>query len=848
MPPQVLTWESGTRGPYPGRWLVYRNKLTRSPRLIQTPGSENIQPTISARGEVRPWDWCHDAMYFDPTLPWLAFIPTWDPARYENSANKQSWIFPDRSDDPASFRPSSRGGFTASLGIIEHAGNWLPRIKSLADELKRRHGFPHSLPDIPDVNKLALRRDTSDEVLANLWTFRRPILSLLGYIHYYLTDQYLSVGRSARDCPALQNEDVLKFICNHLFTGQGFRGVLIETKRFCEQWERDPRSCEPILRLFNPKLSSPIPLVVHQPPSCGFVQVPQLNEIFSQKVSKASLGGQTAYMMKDCAARSGFICNSKIKARAQAHYHSVTLQSELDGVNLILFFFDKPLTNEDEDEDEDDSYLADLEAADFGDFQPQKLRRIYDALFFFDSGKKLEKLLATQKAVPGGRPTILDFPMSRTGEDKCIPFEIKLNHLIPDLKRGPDGLGETEATPQKKTRPLYPVTSASSSTVAVVAPPPPPTTLPSYSPSLEWIKMQSLLAPSGIPLDLTAPDIIKAKPEEITQSLSRYIQSIHYSPGLCSAWVAESSLARQTFGHLTPIQGLESLSTQQSFIRGLKISLPWKTELILLSYVEQTPGISGEGLLRFSLLHGMPVLVFWNRELGKEWADAYANNHPKCDQFHEVLSPCPLGEKLTTAQMCEQWKNRIQYIFHRQDGIRLIFYGGYLSRLALQIMGSSYFQDVLQGPSHLYLAHKRHIPIDIDGEWDSYDSEIHAKPENDTVLQDVIGSTTSDGLSLWPPLNIFLNSDQWTGIWSDQNEAWFTRMWSMVNEGTLKPQPWGQRQGGGKLGACLRGQWPSERKAAAVRRAGEHLLRRLRSDGMHQFDATPVSTLGTLKL
>jgi hypothetical protein len=85
--------------------------------------------------------------------------------------------------------------------------------------------------------------------------------------------------------------------------------------------------------------------------------------------------------------------------------------------------------------------------------------RTYDTLFFFYSGKKLKKLLATQKAVPEVCPTILDIPMSCTGEDKCTPFEIKLNHLIPDLKRGPDGLGETEAIPQKKTQLLYPVMS-----------------------------------------------------------------------------------------------------------------------------------------------------------------------------------------------------------------------------------------------------------------------------------------------------------------------------------------------------------------------------------------------------
>ena len=289
------------------------------------------------------------------------------------------------------------------------------------------------------------------------------------------------------------------------------------------------------------------------------------------------------------------------------------------------------------------------------------------------------------------------------------------------------------------------------------------------------------------------------------------------------------------------------LPTKLPFVRGLEISLPWKTELILLSYVEQNPSISGEGLLRFSLSHGMPIFISWSRQLGKQWANAYTNNHPQCKEFHEELSPCPLDTKLAPTQMCARWKNRIEYIFHRQDGVRLVFYGGYISRLALQIIGPTYFSEVLKGPSHMYLAHKKRFAVDIDGEWESRDSEMHARPEDDMVLRDVVGCTTADNLSLWPPLNVFLTSEQWTGIWTDRNETWFLKMWGMVNEGTLKPQPWSERNGGKKLGVGLRGQWPSQRKAAAVRRAGEDLLRRLRSNGMQEFNATPVGTSGTLK-
>lgn len=433
MPSNPFKWYSGTRGPYPGRWLVYRSEnLSRS---IQTPDLENVQLMVSPRGNLLPWDWCCDVLYYDPTQPWLAFIPISDAADYENSARKQSWIYPSHSNNQDNVRPSSRGGYTASLGIIEHAATWLPRIKLVVDDLAQVYPWPHSLPNIPDTKMLALRLDTPDQVLAHLWDFRRPLLSLLGFIHYFISSQYLCAGRSVRDCPALQNQEIFTFVRDHIFTGQSYRGALIETERFHKQFKSDPESCEPILQLLEPQVNSPIPLVIHHPPPFNTVRIPRLNNVLSLPTLKAQLGKQTAYMMKECTARSGIhISNNKVVARARAHRYGVTLQSELDGVNLILFFFDKQPNGQtpsvrlnEEDMDEDDSDLLELEPADFHDFDPQKLRRIPDPLFSFDLGS-LENLLASQKPVPGNTPGASNLPMSRSGEEMFPPFEFKLNN------------------------------------------------------------------------------------------------------------------------------------------------------------------------------------------------------------------------------------------------------------------------------------------------------------------------------------------------------------------------------------------------------------------------------------
>ena len=355
---------------------------------------------------------------------------------------------------------------------------------------------------------------------------------------------------------------------------------------------------------------------------------------------------------------------------------------------------------------------------------------------------------------------------------------------------------------------------------------------------------------TGITLDLGSIDIIQAKPNDITDSLSKLISGskLSYSLGLSSAWVVESGLVGLSFGHPTLIHDLSGSPLEPSFARGLEISLSWKSELILLACIEQNPFVNGDNLLRFALSYGLPIFISWSRQAGKEWADTYATDRPQCVEFHEVLSPSPIATGLSPAQTCLRWRNRVQYIFHRTDSIRLLFYGGYLPRLALHIMGPAYFSAALRGPSHMYLAHKQRVAIDVDGEWDSRDSEMYANPEEDEILQDISGYTTTEGLSLWPPLHIFLKSDQWTGIWSNHNEAWFQKMWKMVEEGALKPQPWGDRHGGQKIGVGLRAQRPSERKAAAVRRIGGDLLEGWRAGGMNEFGTTPIRTSGKLRL
>ena len=212
----------------------------------------------------------------------------------------------------------------------------------------------------------------------------------------------------------------------------------MDVEQFGKYYKHDPGSCEPILQLLSPRPNSPIPLVIYHPPSCDVIQLPRLRAVFTFRALKPRLGKQSAYMMKDRASRSGFrLLNRKITARARAHHKSVTLQSELDGVNLVLFFFEEPLQASQqphsahlEDSDgEDCPDLSKLDLEDFCGFQPKKLQHLPDAVFLFDMGKTPEsKATSSRPQQPAPDVTNGDAnpPTLYPGNEKFSPFELKL--------------------------------------------------------------------------------------------------------------------------------------------------------------------------------------------------------------------------------------------------------------------------------------------------------------------------------------------------------------------------------------------------------------------------------------
>jgi hypothetical protein len=365
----------------------------------------------------------------------------------------------------------------------------------------------------------------------------------------------------------------------------------------------------------------------------------------------------------------------------------------------------------------------------------------------------------------------------------------------------------------------------------------------SFIPCLDWRGNSSPFQQLGIQVD---PSNCLDRINMSKKDIDNFFQScsIQYSQGIFSAWLAETGIIVPLYGPPSPLASLAGATVNVDFLRSLHVTLPWKTEMVLLSYVEQFPDATGPELFGFCLTNGLPIFVYWRTDDGRRWADRHRMNNGQCNVHHEVLSHRFIPNVLPTAAICRDWLQRVTYLFHRPEGQRFVFYGGYVSRLVIELMGPGYLVQACDGPSHQYLAHAQRR-MHTTNEWDLWDSEVAFESSDDEILRDIYGFIDSTR-SLWPPLHIFFDSDRWTGIWSQQNEAWFKSMMNMIRRGQLPSHTWGEKSAGKKSSVGINNSGPIERKVIKLRREGKSLLKLWRSNGIASLSGTPLETSGLL--
>lgn len=362
-----------------------------------------------------------------------------------------------------------------------------------------------------------------------------------------------------------------------------------------------------------------------------------------------------------------------------------------------------------------------------------------------------------------------------------------------------------------------------------------------YSPSFTWLRRDvSVLGQLGVPVDVSAesPQRIGMNKQGLQTLLDT--KSVSYLRGTCSSWVVETSIIVPELGSPVALAQIPPQSVDQGFMRKIRIRTHWKTEMFLISYLEQFPNGSGVELALFALVHGLPIFISWSREDGRGWAEEYAARNATCASSHEQLNHRPIPENISTTVMCQDWLARVKYLCNRPDARRFLFYGGYISRLVVEFAGPDVLQSATQGPSHQFLAHGDRIMFRHGREWDYRESEMADSFDQDPLLKDLYGVTTNPSRSLWPSMEQFAESDRWTGIWSTHNESWFKSMMELIIGGRLPAQEWNHKRVGTNLDICIQGQGNPERKISTLRKMGASLLRKWRGVGIPELAQTPL--------
>jgi hypothetical protein len=810
-------------------------------------------PEPDCSGVLKPWDWCRDVVTFDPDAPWRAWIPSFDPRPYSHGP-LCSWLFPNHATSKRNVQGSS-SSWAIHSSIISHF-EVLPSLFHCASALGVSCAWTGPLPPkAPDLTALGQQYRTWEEVNNNLWTYRRPILDVLSFIAYLLLQYYILQSKDWESCHLLGDypPSLRYFLKLHLFDGQKrFRGVILDMKRFYPFYRSHRDICRPFLELIDDCVPWPIPLaILHN--SRG--QDEDYDTAFDPKRLKScpvSLPEGSVYVVERTGDRTGHVPTTpRFIAALEKSFHSILCESEIDGYNARIFCLDQPIT---------EGFCDNL-------IDPRKIQNF---CFAQETFIQVIHLVSTSPSTPPIESR--SSKRRRMGDASGESSDSNAESSIPRSHNDHPQSTHPQPTPCRDSETLSdaPPVDGLTATVSIKLSRPRKrgfdemqTSMSQLSfsplngclgrvfkPSMSWIKPEvSLLGRLGFPLDVTSQHPLPTSLPNKDQ-LHQLLRSADFQclPGTCSSWLAETALVPSSLGDLISLFPLSEEDVHLGFVDNLIVRLPYKSEMVLISYVEQFPDAKPVELLAFCIRFGMPVFISWPREAGKRWASEHRKNQGDCVVLHQELVVTFIAPGLTTAQACREWLARIQLLCRRPEARSLLFYGGYVSRLMVEVMGKEKIRDVMKGPSHRFLAHGDRHMLKDEKEWDYRDSEMGADFISDPMLTEIYGLTEDKMRSLWPPLEHFNEMDRWTGIWSQQNETWFNSVWDLIRDGRMIPQAWHTPRAGVSLQVGLISQAAAERKMAPVRKSARSLLTKWRSEGISYLDGTPLEGGGEIRM
>jgi hypothetical protein len=836
------SWIHGTRGKRPGNWWYLKPKHHACMRIQVL--DENIEPEPDCTGVFKPWDWCRDVVAFDPDAPWRAWIPSFDPRPYSHGP-VYSWLFPNHAASKWNVQ-GSLSSWAIHPSIIAHC-ELVPSLFHYASALATSCAWTGPLPPKnPDLTALGRHYRTLQDANNHLWTYRRAVLDVLSFIAYLLLQYYILRSKDWVSCKLLHNypPSLRYFLKLHLFDGQKrFRGVILDMDRFYPFFHSNQDICRPFLELMDEWTPWPIPLaILHN--YQGHDE--HYNTIFDPERLKscpASLPEGGVYVVARTGDRTGYVPTTpRVVAALEKSFHSIRCESEIDGYNARIFCLDQPIT---------ERYCENL-------IDPQNIQSF---CFAQETFVQVIHLVSTSPSPP---PTEARFSKRRrlgdasekslNASDDLLGGELSIpTQSTSSRKSGTlvnvsttNGLIATEVSQSCKQRLDEISTSVShlsSSDLNVRLG-------RAFKPSISWIKPEvSLLGRLGFPLDIASQHPLPSSlPNK--DKLQQLLRGADFRclPGTCSSWLAETALVPSSLGNSRSLLPLTADDIHLDFVNNLIVRLPYKSEMVLICYFEQFPDAKPAELLAVCIRFGMPVFISWPRDVGKRWASEYREDQGECAVTHQELVVTFIAPALTTAQACREWLTRIQRLCRRPEARGLLFYGGYVSRLMVEVMGTEHVRDVMKGPSHRFLAHGDRNMLKDEKEWDYRDSEMGGDFISDPMLTEMYGVTEDRTRSLWPPLEHFNEMDRWTGMWSDQNETWFRSVWDLIRDGRMSPQAWHTSRAGTSLQVGLFPQATAERKMAPFRKSARLFLEKWRSEGIRYLNGTPLAGAGEIRM
>jgi hypothetical protein len=336
-------WVHGSRGNLGGTWR-YLKQTCSSRSHIEIPG-ESVK-TENDNGLIQPWDWCVDIVSFDPEHPWRARIPVHDSRSYAVDQRRISWIFPNHASPRKTVMGLESGAFGIHPPIVASARSVVSPLfqfaAQLAAKMSWRGDFPNQVPDLTDLDG---EWKTENEVLRRLWSLRRPVLDVLGFIAHLLV-QYDMV-RSWEESSIFNSKNgswLRQFLKNHLFSGQRHRGMVVDSSRLHDLWTTNNRLCKAI---FSPVMCTPpkhpFPLAIllnFNGDDLAFTTFFGFTDI---RTEIGAIGSVSNFLLKSVEDSKGHpIRNNKTVSRLVRKLKSVTYTSQIDAFNVRLFFLDKP--------------------------------------------------------------------------------------------------------------------------------------------------------------------------------------------------------------------------------------------------------------------------------------------------------------------------------------------------------------------------------------------------------------------------------------------------------------------------------------------------------------------------